>query len=39
MREAYESIGKESLCHLVKGNKGHQFYPEEVWPIIRSIIV
>lgn len=38
MREAYESIGKESLCHLVKGNGGHMFYPEEVWPIIRGII-
>lgn len=39
MREAYESIGKEALCYLVKGNGGHQFYPDEVWPIIRKIIL
>lgn len=38
MRRAYKAAGKEELCRLVVGNGGHQFYPEEVWPMVRELL-
>ena len=38
IQKAYKKAGKEELCHLVKGDGGHQFYPDDVWPIVREII-
>jgi len=38
MKRAYEIVGKGDLCHLVKGNGGHQFYPDDAWPIAKTLI-
>ena len=38
IQKAYRNIGKEHLCHLVKGNGGHQFYPDDVWPIVKQLL-
>ncbi len=38
MEKAYKKIGKEHLCHLVVGNGGHQFYPDDTWPIAKAIL-
>jgi dienelactone hydrolase len=38
MKKAYESVGKGELCQLVKGNGGHQFYPDEAWPVVKKIM-
>lgn len=33
---AYKKIGKENQCYLVKGDGGHKFYPDDVWPIVKA---
>ena len=38
MRNIYQSMGKEELCRLVKGNGGHQFYPDEAWPVVKELL-
>lgn len=38
IKSAYASIGKEDICHLVIGDGGHQFYPDEAWPIMHSML-
>ncbi len=35
IQKAYRKMGKEDLCHLVIGDGGHQFYPDDVWPIVK----
>lgn len=37
-KKAYQKMGKEELCHLVKGNGGHRFYPDDAWPIAKRMI-
>ena len=34
----YQYLGKEKLCRLVKGEGGHQFYPDEAWPVIKALL-
>ena len=38
IKSTYEAIGKGDSCYLVRGQKGHQFYPDEAWPVIHSFI-
>ena len=38
IKKAYKKAGKEELCHMVKGKGGHQFYPDDAWPIMKSIL-
>lgn len=38
IKSAYKAAEKEELCHLVKGNGGHQFYPEDVWPLVNKLL-
>lgn len=38
IEKAYKAFGKEDKCCLVKGDGGHQFYPELVWPIVKEWI-
>ena len=33
---AYKKIGMEEKCCLVIGDGGHRFYPDDVWPIVRT---
>ena len=35
---AYHAAGKDENCHLVKGNGGHTFFPEDVWPLVNKIL-
>jgi hypothetical protein len=35
---AYHAAGKDENCHLVKGNGGHTFFPDEVWPLVNGIM-
>ena len=38
IKSAYESMGKNGNCHLVIGNGGHQFYPDDAWPIAKAML-
>ena len=38
IQSAYDQIGKSDLCRHVIGGAGHQFYPEESWPIIHELM-
>ena len=38
IKKAYKKAGKEELCHLVKGDGGHQFYPDDAWPVAKKMI-
>ena len=38
IQKGYKQLGKENLCHLVKGAGGHQFYPDDVWPVLEDIL-
>lgn len=38
IKSAYKKSGAEDSCNLVVGNGGHQFYPEDVWPIVQNDI-
>lgn len=39
MERGYKALGKEENCYLVKGDGGHQFYPEDTWPIIKEMLI
>ena len=36
--DIYRMLGKEGDCNLVIGNGGHQFYPDDAWPIIHKYL-
>ena len=36
IEKVYQVHGCEENCILVKGNGGHQFYPGDVWPMVRE---
>lgn len=38
IQSAYDAIGKGDDCALVKGSGGHQFYPDEAWPVIHKYL-
>ena len=38
IESTYKMLGKEELCHLVKGNGGHQFYPDDAWPVVHKLM-
>ena len=38
IQAAYKSVGKEALCVLIKGNGGHQFFPDEAWPVVHKLL-
>ncbi len=38
IKGAYKSAGMESVCRIVKGNGGHQFYPDDAWPIVHELL-
>lgn len=38
IKSAYKEAKKEDACYLVKGNGGHQFYPDEIWPIVNKLL-
>lgn len=38
IQKAYKEVGCEDLCRLVKGHSGHQFYPDDAWPVMRELM-
>lgn len=38
VKPLYEKFGNPAFCHHVKGNGGHQFYPDDAWPIVNDIL-
>ncbi|MBQ4088071.1 MAG: acetylxylan esterase [Clostridia bacterium] len=38
IENAYKAYGKEENCSLVIGDGGHQFYPDEAWPLIHGYL-
>ena len=38
IQKIYTLFGKEELCQLVIGNGGHQFYPDEAWPVMNNLL-
>ena len=37
-REVFVHLGKERDCCLVKGEAGHQFYPDLAWPVVKKML-
>ena len=38
IKSAYSLLGKGDLCRHIKGNGGHQFFPDDVWPVILEML-
>jgi dienelactone hydrolase len=38
IKKGYQDAKADKLCHLVKGNGGHQFYPDDAWPIAKKMM-
>ena len=38
IKMAYKQFGNEELCHLIVGKGGHQFYPDDAWPVIHELL-
>ena len=38
IRSGYENMGKPENCRLVIGNGGHQFYPDDAWPVAKELL-
>lgn len=38
IESGFKALGKEENCSLIKGNGGHQFYPEAAWPVIKEML-
>ena len=37
VKKLYESLENGDLCQLVSGNAGHQFYPDDAWPVAHQL--
>ena len=38
IKKVYDMLEKEQDCRLVIGQGGHQFYPENAWPVVRELL-
>jgi len=38
IRQGYKELSMEKMCHLVRGAGGHQFYPDDAWPIMHKLL-
>lgn len=38
IKKAYKKMGKEEMCQLVIGDGGHQFYPDDAWPVVKKLM-
>lgn len=38
IKKAFEMVNKADNCKMLIGNGGHQFYPDDAWPIIHNMI-
>ena len=39
IRKAYQKLGCEEQYHMVEGDGAHQFFPSDVWPLIKKEII
>ena len=37
-KAVFKQLDRETYCRLIKGEEGHQFYPELAWPVIRELM-
>lgn len=37
-KKLYKAAGAEELCFHVKGSEGHQFYPDDAWPVVHKLM-
>ncbi|MBQ4160787.1 MAG: hypothetical protein IJD83_07635 [Clostridia bacterium] len=37
-KQLYTAAGVPDLCYHVKGSGGHQFYPDDAWPIVHKLM-
>lgn len=38
IQSAYEAAGVPDRCRLVVGHGGHQYYPDDLWPVVREML-
>lgn len=38
IQKIYTLVGKDDLCRLVIGDGGHQFYPDDAWPVMHCLL-
>ena len=38
MRKAYKKLDAKDNCYHIIGDGGHQFFPEDVWPLVKKYI-
>lgn len=38
IQKSYRDAGREDWCRLVIGKGGHQFYPEDTWPVVDELM-
>jgi hypothetical protein len=38
MQSIYDAAGAGGRCRLVIGDGGHRFYPDDAWPVFRSLV-
>ena len=34
----YKNFGDENKCNMVIGDGGHQFYPDDAWPVVHKLM-
>jgi hypothetical protein len=39
IQKAYQKLDCQDSCMMKKGDAGHQFYPDIVWPIVRREVM
>lgn len=37
-KQLYKAAGASDVCYHVKGSEGHQFYPDDAWPIVHKLM-
>ena len=38
IQKAYRKLGCEDRCYMVEGDGAHQFFPSDVWPLVKNIM-
>lgn len=38
IKTAYVAMNKEEECKMIIGDGGHQFYPDDAWPVIHAML-
>lgn len=38
IQKVYRKLGCEDRCYMVEGDGAHQFFPSDVWPLVKNIM-